>query len=316
MTARIYPAALPNPVTPVGYDGTNFRALLVDTTGRPLIVGTFNGSLGFPLAQDPDGHLQVDALSSALPTGAATAANQLTEITALQLIDDLRNALGSVATDNLLVKAGLYGANPLALLVGPSGQLRIEPCHDGATWRSILTDTAGSPLVRAGYDGATWRALKTNTNANLINQPRPLKVVTATVALASVAAGATRNEVNINGAGIFLGVSMYIDGAALASVNTLSKVTIDGEGSPSISVRCNSYNNDLAGWTYAAAPTAANANTTPVGWGGQYDLPNFIFTGGYTLRSEFASSLLVQVTNGDGANATSIKTVTWYALWV
>ena len=35
--------------------------------------------------------------------GDASAANQLTEITALQLIDDLRNALGSVNTDDLQV---------------------------------------------------------------------------------------------------------------------------------------------------------------------------------------------------------------------
>lgn len=52
---------------------------------------------------DTDGHIQLDVLSNALPTGAATAANQTTEITALQLIDDLRAALGSVNTDDLQV---------------------------------------------------------------------------------------------------------------------------------------------------------------------------------------------------------------------
>jgi len=52
---------------------------------------------------DAAGNLQVDVIASGLPAGAATAANQLTEITALQLIDDLRNALQSVATDRLIV---------------------------------------------------------------------------------------------------------------------------------------------------------------------------------------------------------------------
>lgn len=52
---------------------------------------------------DSSGHVQVDVLSSALPTGAATSAKQDTMITALQLIDDLRNALGSVNTDDLQV---------------------------------------------------------------------------------------------------------------------------------------------------------------------------------------------------------------------
>lgn len=36
-------------------------------------------------------------------TGDATAANQTTEITSLQLIDDMRNALGSVNTDDLQI---------------------------------------------------------------------------------------------------------------------------------------------------------------------------------------------------------------------
>lgn len=43
----------------------------------------------------------VSAASLPLPSGAATAANQATMITALQLIDDLRNALDSVGTDEL-----------------------------------------------------------------------------------------------------------------------------------------------------------------------------------------------------------------------
>ena len=54
---------------------------------------------------DSEGREKVvaDIDATVLPTGAATAANQATEITALQLIDDLRNALGSVDTDDLQV---------------------------------------------------------------------------------------------------------------------------------------------------------------------------------------------------------------------
>ncbi len=50
---------------------------------------------------DSDGHIQVDVLTSALPSGAATSAKQDTMITALQLIDDLRGALAAVAGDQL-----------------------------------------------------------------------------------------------------------------------------------------------------------------------------------------------------------------------
>ena len=74
----------------------NLDALLVEP-------GLCAGSHLF-IAEDADGHPQVDVLTSALPTGAATSANQTTEITALQLIDDLRAALASVATDQLKVK--------------------------------------------------------------------------------------------------------------------------------------------------------------------------------------------------------------------
>lgn len=55
------------------------------------------------LVADAAGHLQVDVLTSGLPAGSATAANQATMITSLQLIDDLRNALDSVDTDELVV---------------------------------------------------------------------------------------------------------------------------------------------------------------------------------------------------------------------
>ncbi|KKK64138.1 hypothetical protein LCGC14_2987230 [marine sediment metagenome] len=60
---------------------------------------------------DSDGHLQVDVLSNALPTGAATETNQATMITALQLIDDLRAALGSVAGDQLRMEPGWDSLN-------------------------------------------------------------------------------------------------------------------------------------------------------------------------------------------------------------
>jgi hypothetical protein len=52
---------------------------------------------------DADGHIIIEVSEIALPTGAATSAKQDTMITALQLIDDLRNALGAVATDYLQV---------------------------------------------------------------------------------------------------------------------------------------------------------------------------------------------------------------------
>uniref|UniRef100_A0A6H1ZNS6 Uncharacterized protein n=1 Tax=viral metagenome TaxID=1070528 RepID=A0A6H1ZNS6_9ZZZZ len=77
-------------------------------------MGEPKGKLVTPVADNPDDELRslevnaddellVDVKTSALPTGASTSANQTTMITALQLIDDLRNSLGSVNTDDLQV---------------------------------------------------------------------------------------------------------------------------------------------------------------------------------------------------------------------
>lgn len=52
---------------------------------------------------DADGHIHLDVLTSALPTGAATAAKQDTAITALEKLDDLQGALADVGADELRV---------------------------------------------------------------------------------------------------------------------------------------------------------------------------------------------------------------------
>ena len=73
---------------------------------------------------DSDGHLQVDVLTTPLPTDAATATDQATMITALQLIDDLRAALDAVRTDRLNVNVYRDGASEVKgvtlLTVDPS----------------------------------------------------------------------------------------------------------------------------------------------------------------------------------------------------
>jgi len=78
----VNPSSVPSPRGMLGWDGANF----------------------YVLRTDAEGHLQIHALSSALPLGAATLAEQQTQTTALQLIDDLRNALRSVDTDALQVR--------------------------------------------------------------------------------------------------------------------------------------------------------------------------------------------------------------------
>ncbi len=88
---------------------------------------------------DSDGHLQVDVLTSALPSGAATSARQDTMITALQLIDDLRAALDSVQTDRLNVNAYADGASEIM-----TGYLRTAT--NSAVRATIATPASGKKI--------------------------------------------------------------------------------------------------------------------------------------------------------------------------
>lgn len=105
MPRIIGPVCGPVP-TLTGYDNADFRNLLVDLQGR----------------------LQVDVVDSGLPALAATAANQVTMITALQLIDDLYRALSSVGTDQLRIRAVVGGIEVDA--ASTPGQLAVQASVD------------------------------------------------------------------------------------------------------------------------------------------------------------------------------------------
>jgi len=93
-------------------------------------LGQTSAGLLVPLAVDDDGHLQADVLSGGGTVGGATLVEQQKHTTALELIDDLRNALDSVASDKLLSK-----------LMAEDG---------GAVDRNLLCDTTGRLVVRSG----------------------------------------------------------------------------------------------------------------------------------------------------------------------
>lgn len=89
---------------------------------------------------DSDGHLQVDVLTAALASDAATATNQATMITALQLIDDLRAALDSVRTDRLNVNVYRDGASEVTSVV--------KQIVDDATDRVTLVTPTSDKKIR------------------------------------------------------------------------------------------------------------------------------------------------------------------------
>ena len=88
---------------------------------------------------DSDGHLQVDVLSGPLATDAATATDQATMITALQLIDDLRAALDAVRTDRLNVNVYRDGASEVK-------SINKTTVDSSLTRVTLLTPTSGKKV--------------------------------------------------------------------------------------------------------------------------------------------------------------------------
>ena len=148
MSDEVFPTSSPNPVAALGYDGTDFRTLAIDTDGNVQtdIVTVASGSglatettladilteLGQKLEtgqlsiEDVTKYLNVVVKTCALPTGAATATKQDTMITSLQLLDDLVTALGSIATDSLVVQPGKYDTTPMPLTVDADGHTQVD----------------------------------------------------------------------------------------------------------------------------------------------------------------------------------------------
>ena len=106
--------------------------------------------------------LQVDVKTSGLPTGAATSAKQDIIITALQLIDDLRNALGSVDTDDLQVDVKSQADKERQMLG-----------YDGSTWKKLgmifnYNDVIGE-IISGIATGATHQLFSTEVPAGEVH---------------------------------------------------------------------------------------------------------------------------------------------------
>lgn len=125
------------------------------------VMGGIDGIIYRFLHVDETGDVQTDVLSSALPTGAATAAHQATMITALQLIDDLRGALDSVGTDELDVNV-----EASVLPTGAATSAWQDTLNDGLVTVIDNLPTGGKQLKinrTADIADTTWTDLVTKT---------------------------------------------------------------------------------------------------------------------------------------------------------
>ena len=122
-------------------------------------VKTGTGGTSYVPLVDSDGHLQVDILSSGLPSGGATAANQATMITALQLIDNV------VHVDDAGFTLGTHSG---VMMMGFAGTQSVDANDAGA----IAMETDGSIHIHDGgntitVDGTVTANLSATDNAVL-----------------------------------------------------------------------------------------------------------------------------------------------------
>lgn len=124
-------------------------------------VVTIDGKKFYTLIVDTNGHLQVDAVSNALPDGAATDLT-LQEISIyLDALQDLRYALHSVNTDELQVnvESTVQPPSPTSVVsgkdtvaaAGTHEQMANVPCLS-VTIRALSTNTG---LIYLGPDGVS-----------------------------------------------------------------------------------------------------------------------------------------------------------------
>jgi hypothetical protein len=175
-----------------GQDGTNPQAIKTDTTGRAEVVGP--NSDGAPVVaggvrvggldaglnyqtilMDASGHQQVDVVSSALPTGAATEATLGTVLTSVQLIDDAVYTGGSGTPSKGLLALGSDGTNPRPLKTDVAGELQVDVLSSalpsgaatdavltGGTQKTQIVDGAGSVI------DSTANALHVDVQASVL----------------------------------------------------------------------------------------------------------------------------------------------------
>ena len=106
---------------------------------------TIDGVVYRTLRRDANDALQVAVASLPLPTGAATLAEQQTQTTALQLIDDLRTALASVALDQLRADV-ISSALPTGAATLAEQQTQTTALQLIDDLRTALADVAGDEL--------------------------------------------------------------------------------------------------------------------------------------------------------------------------
>lgn len=164
------------------------------------------------LTTDPDGHLQVDVLSSALPSGAATSAAQTDGSQKTQIVDGSGNVISSTGN---------------ALDVNLKTPITVD----------VQLSQANDSVAVFGSDGAVNRALKTDANGELqidvLSSALPSGAATEST-LANVATSANQTNGNqksqlVDGSGDIADVVLLSTGLQSTDKGLVTNTIIHGE---------------------------------------------------------------------------------------
>ena len=193
-----------------------------------------SGTSYVPLV-DSDGHLQVDTVSAALPSGAATAANQATMITALQLIDNV------VHVDDAGFTLGTHSG---VMMMGFAGTQSVDANDAGA----IAMETDGSIHIHDGgntitVDGTVTANLSATDNAVLDTIDAVLDTIKVDTEAIETATEATQAAVEKTLYGTALAVTA-VDGGSNHSLGATYEAFYIGVGGD-IKLDCATSGSDI-----------------------------------------------------------------------
>lgn len=232
----------------VGTDGTNARIIKTDTSGElqvdVLTMPTVAVTGTFWQATQP-----VSAASLPLPSGAATLAEQQTQTTSLQLIDDAVNAAnGTAALSKAVVIAGVDSndtGNVKAIQISPDGFIYVAPgagnyvvegtaAHDSTSLGNPVVvgarASAAAPAdVSADNDRTYLWALRNGAQA--VNQT--FAGVLATTGNGASGTGVQRVTIANDSTGILAGVTTVTTCSTVTTVSTLTGSGVAHDGADS-----------------------------------------------------------------------------------
>jgi hypothetical protein len=242
---------------------------------QTTIIGHLDGVEGLLTTIDADtgtlagavsgSEMQVDVVTSALPTGAATSANQSTEITALQLIDDIVHS-GDAALSKYAVIGAVYDdASTATVTENQAHALRMS------SRRALLVEGVASGTVIPISDGGGNISIDDGGNSITVDG-----TVTATIAAGATTIAKAEDAAHSDGdVGVpALAVRRDTASSLAGADNDYLPLTTDSAGrlwvnasGAAVPITDNSGSLTVDGSVTVTQGTAANLNATVVGTG-------------------------------------------------